>query len=221
MKRLTTVIVGLLLMTVVRLDARSLTGYTAEWISHDSDLIIEGAVKSGEMTFFAGDTFFTKVRFTVLRVLKGPLTPGDEVTIWGYRQKDPLGLTKESSVGRKLLVFSKIAENTFRELDGRYIFGDYGFVQTTFDVGSDPIFELGGRKYWFYSEDCLRVPSYDALVDRVHAQVSKEYELRRSYWGGTIEMRKIDAPMGSVAQRDLPGMSGTFIMAPEYKEAKK
>ena len=221
MKSLAALLLVITLLSATSAHARSLDGYTVDWVSHDSDLIIEGAVKSGEMTALVGDMLFTKVRFSVIRVLKGPLSPGDDVTIWGYRQKDPLGLTQGASVGRKLLVFAKVAENTFRELDGRYTFGDYGFVQTTFSLGGEPAFELGGKKYWLYDDRFSRVASYSALVDRVITQVAKEYELRRIYTSSAIELKKTEAPHGSEAQRDLPGMSGTFIMDINYVKPEK
>lgn len=192
-------------------QARILTGYTPEWISHDADLIVEASVVSGSVTFYAGDTFFTRVRVRVSKVIKGPVSDEDEVTIWAYREKDPMGLSKPENVGRRLLIFAKVAENTFPELDGRYVFLSHRFGQLE-------AYDLGAPVKFMYNEDGSRISDFATLAERVQKQVSKEYELRRAFWKGTIEMKKIEAPHLSDASRDLPGLSGTIIIAPDYKE---
>ncbi|MES2923527.1 MAG: hypothetical protein V4819_18370 [Verrucomicrobiota bacterium] len=198
------------LLGAVSAQARVNIGYTPEWMAHDADLIIEGVPLSVRVDFYSGDVWFTKVKLRVTRIVKGPLTVDDEITIWDHEGKDLMGIEKAIGPKRTLLIFAKIAKNTFPEMDGRYTFVHYPSKQATFFTDQ--------KLEKVYAEDCSRIEDYGNLLSRAGAQVTKEYELGRRFWKGTIVMKKIEAPTSSHAFDDLYGGSAVFVPVPEYKE---
>jgi hypothetical protein len=209
-RALTICITVFCLLSAASVHARLQTGYTPEWMAHDADLIVEGVPLSVRVDYYTGDTWFTKVKLRVTRLVKGPVTVDDEITVWDSHGKDPMGIEKAIEPKRTILIFAKIAENRFREMDGRYTFVHYSWKQATFFADQ--------KLENVYSEDCSRIEDYGTLVSRAAAQVAKDYELKRNYWKGTVAMKQIEAPSLSHAFRDLFAGSAVFVIVPEYKE---
>jgi hypothetical protein len=203
-------VTALCLLGAVSAHARINCGFTPEWMAHDADLIIECIPLSVRVDFYAGDTWFTKVKLRVTRLVKGPVTVNDEITVWDFHDKDPMSIEKAIAPKRTLLIFAKGAKNTFREIDGRYIFVHYDSKQISFyaDQKLDKV----------YSEDCSRIEDYRMVLSRATAQVAKEDELRRNNWEGTIFRKDIEADSGTHAFSDLFGGSDVFVIVPDYKE---
>ena len=114
----------LVLSTFTPGHAEIMVGYSAEWVAHESDLIILATPLEVENFKGPGEVRFTKTRFRVDEIIKGGASAGDTVTIfdYSYNQQDVLGLEQAKLETRQLLIYAKIAANTFTETDGRYIF---------------------------------------------------------------------------------------------------
>jgi hypothetical protein len=74
----------LCLCFVTTLRAENSVGYTAEWLAHQSELIAVGTPVDVEDIKGPGEVWFTKARFKLTKVIKGPASPGDQVTVFDY-----------------------------------------------------------------------------------------------------------------------------------------
>ena len=70
------------LLVPISAHAEINTGYTAEWLSHQSSLIAKATPIGVETVKGPGAVWFTKSRFRLDEVVKGPQSEGDTVTIY-------------------------------------------------------------------------------------------------------------------------------------------
>lgn len=210
MNQVHTAVVALVLAFAAPAAARIQNGYTPEWMAHDASLVVEAIPLDVSVSFYAGDTWFTQVRLRLANVIKGPLREGDEVTIWDYYGKDPFDFKGAIPAKRKVLIFAKVAENTFREMDGKYVFIHYSSKQATFFADA--------KVKNVYSEEGSRIEDYNLLVSCAAKQVAKESELRRNHWKGTITMKPIKAQSPSDAFGDLYNGSAVYVITPDYQQ---
>ncbi len=120
-----------------------------------------------------------------------------------------------SAVGRKreVLVLATIAENTFPETDGLYIFLPHFW--------NCPVFYADESVKWIYTEAGEGIRDYTEVLKRIVAQSAKEAELVRRYWPGKIVQRQIDAKWESDAEKELYAGSAVLIQSLEYREPEK
>ena len=188
-------------------------GVTPEWLSHQSSIIFEGTPEKITIYHLVGDRWITEARFAVARRLKGPVSEGDSITVRSIDWKDrtdQMGLTDAVTRKRRVLVMASIAEHTFPETDGHYIFVTHFWNR--------PVIYADEEAKYIYTETGAAVRAYPEILKRVEAQVTKESQLVHSYWRGQIVEKQLGAPDDSQAYRDLFSMSAVLIIVPEYKE---
>jgi hypothetical protein len=199
-----------------RLVAALSFGSTPEWMAHQASLSFVGVPQRVVVSHLIGDRWLTAVQFRIDRRIKGPLSVGDLVTVTSIDSKgrtDQMDLN--SAVGRKrdVLVLATIAENTFPETDGLYIFLPHFW--------NCPVFYADEPVKWIYTEAGAAIRDYSEVLKRIQAQSTKEAELIRRYWSGKIVQKQIYAEWGTEAQKDLYGGSAVIIQSLEYKEPEK
>jgi hypothetical protein len=111
------------------------------------------------------------------------------------------------------LVLATIAENTFPETDGLYIFLPHFW--------NCPVFYADEPVKWIYTEAGAAIRDYSEVLKRIEAQSTKEAGLIQRYWLGNIVQRQIWAKWGTEAQKELYAGSAVLIQSLEYKEPEK
>jgi len=114
---------------------------------------------------------------------------------------------------RDVLVLATIAENTFPETDGLYIFLPHFW--------NCPVFYADEPVKWIYTEAGGAIRDYSEVLKRIKAQSIKEADLVRRYWPGKIVQRQIEAEWGTEAQKELYGGGAVLIQSLEYREPEK
>lgn len=198
------------------LAAELTSGSTPEWLAHQASLSFVGVPQRVSVSHLTGDRWLTTVQFRIDKLIKGPLSVGDLVTVTSidYKgQTDPMDLN--SAVGRKrdVLVLATIAEHTFPETDGLYIFLPHFW--------NCPVFYADEPVKWIYTEAGAAIRDYSEVLKRIEAQSTKEAALIGRYWPGKIVQKQIDANWGTEAQKELYAGSGVLIQSLEYKEPEK
>ena len=186
---------------------------TPEWLGHSANLIVRATPIEVGVTKGPGTVRFTRARYRVDEVLKGPLTAGDSVTIYDYAMKpDPLDLTAAVKAARPMLVFAEVAEDRHEEINGRYV------VMLQHRPGS--AFFLDGPVAGLYTGDGQRLTRWDDVLDRVRAQVAQERQFRRVHRQGRVAEERRDAATGSDAFRDLYSGSDVIVRVPAYHDGR-
>jgi len=191
-------------------------GSTPEWLAHKSSLTFIGVPLHVSVTHLIGDRWLTTVQFRIDRLIKGPLSVGDVVTVTSIDSKggtDQMDLDSAAKKKRAVLVLATIAEHTFPETDGLYIFLPHFWNR--------PVFYVDEPVKWIYAEAGNALRDYADVLKRIEAQSTKETDLIRRYWAGKIVERQIDAAWGSEAQKELYAGSAVIIQSIEYKEPEK
>ena len=199
-----------------RLVAALSFGSTPEWLAHQASLSFVGVPQRVAVSHLIGDRWLTTVQFRIDKRIKGPLSVGDFVTVTAIDSKgrtDQMDL--KSAVGRKrdVLVLANIAENTFPETDGLYIFLAHFW--------NCPVFYADEPVKWIYTEAGVAIRDYSEVLRRIEAQSAKEVGLMRRYWPGKIVQRLIKAEWETEAQKELYCGSAVLIQSLEYKEPEK
>ena len=189
-------------------------GMTAEWLSHESELVALATPIEVENIKGPGDVWFTKTRFRLDEVLKGPQTAGDTATVfdYSYNTNDVLRLADALKAKKSLLILCDVAEHRFKEIDGRYIFTETHMFKSAYFQG-EPVKAL-------YTPDFKHLSGFDDLLKRVRSQVAHESDLYHRYWGGTVEKQSVEVPFDSEIHRSLYAGSACYLLMPEYKEKK-
>lgn len=189
-------------------------GYTAEWISHESYLIALGTPVDVENFRGSGDLYFTKARFRLDEVIKGPLTNGDSATVYdfSFKEADSLSLGNAKKESRQLLIFCRVAEHMYKEIDGKYIFCEVFAFKSAYYVNEN-VTKL-------FTPDFRLLTRFDELVERTRRQVSYEADLIRRYWKGRIEKKWLEVPFDSEAHGHLFAGSTCYLWVPGYEEEK-
>jgi len=192
--------------------AENVTGYTAEWLSHQSGLIALAVPTQVEKIKGPGEVWFTKTRFRLDDVLKGPESNGDTVTVYDYSNKtaDLLSLSQAMKDGRKMLLFCEIADNRFREINGKYGFTEAHQFKSAYYV-DQPVTEL-------FTPDFSVLSDFEQLLQRTRAQIAKEVSLTNRNWRGVIKKKSVEVPPDSEAHRHLYAGSACFLWVPDYAE---
>jgi hypothetical protein len=195
--------------------AEIIVGYTAEWLSHESSLVATARPVEVENIKGPGDVWFTKTRFMLDEVIKGPQSEGDSITIFDFSHKkaDVLGLDKARDESRQLLVFAIIAEHSFESIDGKYILARTRRFKSAYYT-DQPVTGL-------FTTDFKLLTKFDELLDRARKQTACEADLKRQYWTGAIEKNSLEVPFDTEAYYHLYAGSGCYLWVPEYKEEKQ
>jgi hypothetical protein len=206
-------IIVVLLADVAR--ARTNVGYTAEWLTQESDLVVTAMPLEVRTAKGPGQVWFTQVRFKLDQVVKGPAASGDTLTIYdfSYDEADPLDMEGAIKRGRSVAVFAVVAKNKFPEVDGKYV----PFAVTRKER-SRSIFLLDEPVEGVYSPEFQRLTKIDELMKRAGEQVSRAKDFLRQYPGGRVERDTKEAPMNSPASTDLYGGSAVYLLVPAYRE---
>lgn len=114
---------------------------------------------------------------------------------------------------RSVLVLATVAENTFPETDGLYLFLPHSWNR--------PVFYADEEAKKIYNEKGAAIKSYAELLARIEEQCQKEAGLKRRYWPGLIVEKQIGAEWGSDATRELYAGSAVLISTLEYQEPTK
>jgi hypothetical protein len=161
-----------------------------------------------------GGRWLTTVQFRIDKRIKGPLAVGDLVTVTSIDSKgrtDQMDLASAVTKKRSVLVLATVAEHTFPETDGRYIFLGHFWNR--------PVFYTDEPVEGVYTEAGASIEAYADLIRRIEAQVAKETDLIRRYWRGKIVRREIAAEWGTDVQKQLyGGRESAVIVTIEYKE---
>ncbi|MHC4062297.1 MAG: hypothetical protein ACYSR6_11950 [Planctomycetota bacterium] len=191
------------------------TGYTVEWLSHQSSLIAEATPVRVENIKGPGDVWFTKTRFRLDKVIKGPQSDGDSVTIYdfSYNKSDVLAMAEAKKNEKPLLVFANVAEHLFKQIDGKYVLTQTQQFKSAY-YADKAIANLFTPKFKL-------VTSFEELLKRARTQVEHEAGLKRRYWKGTIERKSLEARLGTEAQRHLYAGSSCYLWVPHYNEEQE
>ena len=216
--RIKTIILSLILtlplVAVVKAEERS--GFTAEWLSHESALVAL-AIPVDMLPVVQGPrgVWFTRCRYKLVDVIKGPQSVGDTVTVFDVSsdKAHPLSLGKAQKESRKLLLFASVAEHIHKDIDGKYALTRNHESRSAYFVG-EPVEEL-------YTPKFELLVKFDDLLNRTRKQVEYESDLKRRYWSGEIRRKSLEVPVLSEAHRQLFAGSGCCLLVPEYVEPNK
>ncbi len=187
-------------------------GDTPEWLAHRAALIFEGVPQHVETKPLIGDQWLTSAQFRISKRIKGPLDVGDLITVVTFDSKDradPMDLAGAVARKRITLVLATIAEHSFPETDGRYIFLRHFW--------NCPVFYADEPVKWIYTETGSSIEAYADLLRRIEAQTTKETALIQQYWPGKIVRHDIEAKYGTDAFKQLYALSAVFVRSIEYQ----
>lgn len=207
--------INLLMLTVALIglasaaSAEIICGYTAEWLSHQSCLIAFATPVAVEDA--KGESNFTKARFKLIEVYKGPLSNGDTVTVFDLPRphKESLLLQKALAENKKLLIFCDIADNVAKEVDGKYMFTVIHEFSSAYYV--DQAVEK------LYTPDFQLLSAYSEMLERVKKQIQEERLLHLMHPEMNVLRRRIEVPFDAPAYRTLYAGSSCYLWVPEYQ----
>ena len=209
----TTTTLALLLLAGTTARAEIRVGFTAEWLAHASDLIATATPLEVRTTKGPGDVWFTQVRYRLDRVVKGPATPGDALTVYDYSYgaADPLDLAAAVAARRQVLVFAGVGKDLFPEVDGKFV--------VTGQAAPRTVFYLDRPVAGVYTPEARRVTRADEVTDRAAEQVRRERAFRRQFPQGRVGTEWVAVPDESDAMRDLYARSAVYVWQPAYRKA--
>jgi len=189
-------------------------GYTAEWIAHQSTLVALATPLEVENIKGSGEVWFTKTRFRLDDVLKGPESKDDTVTVYdfSYKKMDVLFLDNAKKESKQLLIFATVAEHSFKEIDGKYVFTQVHQFKSAYYI-NQPVSRLFTPEFKLLTE-------FGELLKRTSEQSAHEADLIRRYWKGKIQKKSLEVPCGSEAYRHLYAGSVCYLLVPDYREEK-
>jgi hypothetical protein len=190
-------------------------GLTAEWLAHQSAVIAIAVPEEVENVKGPGQVWFTKTRFALNDVIKGPQSAGDKITVYdfSYNTNDVLRLAEAVKTKKALLVFCAVAEHLFKEIDGRYVFTEAHIFKSAYYQDA-PVTKLYTPEFCFLTD-------FADLQKRVRSQATYEADLVRRYWRGNVLKGSKEVPFDSEFHRSLYAGSTCYLWVPEYKEAQK
>jgi hypothetical protein len=197
------------------LQAENVVGFTAEWLAHQSQVIATGVPTEVENIRGPGEVWFTKARFKLADVIKGPVTPGDQITVfdYAYKQSDVLELAKANKAGRSLLVFATTAEHLFQEIDGKYVLTNAHEFKSAYLV-DQPVTKL-------FTPEFKLLVKYDELVKRARQQSEAEARRQHQYWMGKVVRKSLKVPGDAEIYALLDGGSAVDLWYPEFVDDEK
>lgn len=195
-------------------QAEIMHGHTAESISHQSSLIALATPVEVKNVKGPGEVWFTKTRFKLDDVIKGPVSTGDSVTIYdySYKQADKLGLAKAQKQKKQLLVFAHVVTNNFASIRGKYVL--------TVVVGSKSAYYMDKDVLRLFTPEFGVLTSAKKLLKRTREQVAAEVRFLNAYPTGKVAIKQVEVPMGSQAHKRLYGRSSCFLYLPRYDKPK-
>jgi hypothetical protein len=208
----TFVLLALLHLSTVR--AEIAVGFTAEWLSHESKLVALATPLDVQTIETSDHVRFTKCRYRLDDIIKGPQSVGDTVTVFEASRSKPdaLSLDKARKAGTQLLVFATVAENLHKEIDGKYVLIPI--------VGSNT-----GSAYFadqsvdnLYTQNFKTLVKFDELLLRTRAQAVYESELKRRFKQGEFRKKTLEVSLDSEAHKKLYAGSVCYLWVPEFKQ---
>jgi hypothetical protein len=187
-------------------------GHSAEWLSHQSTVIGIAIPEEVGNVKGPGQVWFTRVRFVMNDVIKGPVTAGDKITVYdfSYNTNDVLNLAEASKAKTPLLLFCTVGKDLFHEIDGRYVLTETHQFKSAYYQGVS-VSKL-------YTPDFHFVADFADLLKRTRAQVDREKDHRIRHLMGTVERGELEVPFESKIHRSLYAGSSCYIWVPVYKE---
>ena len=191
-----------------------MVGYTAEALSHGSSLIALGTPIDVVNVDGPGDVRFTKTRFRLDEVIKGPASSGDALTVYDYSYKktDVLELEKAKKQKKQLLVLARVCKRSFKEIDGKYVFARVHGGKSAY-YPDRPVSDV-------FTPDFHVVANVQDLLKRIRRQVASEEQFLRTFTWGAVEMKRVEVPGASEAYRRLYAGSACYLYVPEYIQQK-
>lgn len=197
-------------------QAEIMIGHTAESISHDSTLIALATPVEAEDIKGPGEVWFTKTRFKLTEVLKGPESTGDSVTVYDYSYKkaDVVGLKKavKQATPTTFLVFARVSKNNFGEIDGKYVL--------TLVHESKSAYPKGEKVAALFTPGQTILTSFEDLLKRARDQVAEESRFLKTYPEGKVEMMRVEVSFNSEAFKHLYAGSTCYVFVPDYVKPK-
>ncbi len=187
-------------------------GPTVEWLAHAADLIAVATPERVEDVKGPGEVWFSKVRYRLTRVVKGPAEAGDTITIYdfSYKVSDPFGLADAKAKGRAALIFAAIAKDHFPEIDGKYVVARFEHCHALFFLDA-PVAEV-------YTSDFELVATAADVLGRAGKQVAAERQFLKQFPSGRVFLEDREVPFGSPAFRRLNHGSTVYIRLPAYRK---
>jgi hypothetical protein len=211
-----TIFLLVVFMAVGYAQAEIMIGYTAEWMSHSSAIIAEAIPVKVDIEKGPGDVQFTKIRFRLEEVLKGPPSKGDTITVfdYDYKKADTLDMKTAVTKSKKLLIFVSIEKNMFPQIRGKYVFTPtHGLFK--------PAFYADQTVEHLFTSDGKLLVGFDDLLKRTHAQVKAEMQFQNSYPHGRVVRKSVGLRMDSAAHKKLYSGSAVFVWVPDYQKSPK
>lgn len=187
-------------------------GLTAEWLSHESSLVALATPVDVRNIETSDHLRWTKCRYRLDEIIKGPESVGDTVTVFErfVRNPEDFSLDKPRKVRTQVLVFATVAEHLHNEIDGKYVLLQTdGLNSATVYLTDQPVKDL-------YTPDFKVLVKFDELLRRVLAQTAHESELKRQRWQGKVQKKSLEAPFDSEAYKQLYAGSACYLWVPEF-----
>lgn len=190
-------------------------GLTAEWLAHSSDLVALATPLEAVSRQGSNGIWYTRTRFRLNEVLKGPESDDDIVTVFAYDYEAPdrLGLQGAARRELSLLIFCAVSRGGHGpELEGKYAFTKGHRSTSAYFVGA-PVADLYTPRFALLGE-------YRELLGRARNQIARQAWIARIYHHVDVVRRNLEVPMGSEAHSKLYGGSGCYLWTPEYRTAE-
>jgi hypothetical protein len=109
-----------------------------------------------------------------------------------------------------LLVFCTVAEDMFKEINGKFVFTELHTFKSAYYVDK-PVAKL-------YTPEFKLLITYSELHKRTRAQIAQEIDFHLRHREGVIDKQWIEVPWASEAHTHLNAGSTCYLWLPEYKE---
>lgn len=186
---------------------------TPEWLAHEAALAFVGVPQRVEFTHRGGECWVAAVQFRIDRRIKGPLSVGDVVTVRSIQfdgGTDRMGLKEAVARKREVLVLATVAENSYPETDGSYLFLKQEAMDSLY-YADEPVKSV-------YSAEGKAIRTYSELLQHVIGQGTREADLERQSWRGEIVEKRVEAEVETDAVKDLYNGSAVILLTLEYRE---
>ena len=186
---------------------------TTEWLAHESALVFVGVpLHAEEGGSVRREVLF--VQFKIEKILKGPLSVGDVVTI-ALDENDVENEFRPSvlrCVEQKAtsVVFARIGRNCLPEVAGRYEFSSHYW---------SGVFFPGEAIKKLYDETGATIRTYNELLSRATEQCRREVDLVRNNSRGRFDVKDLPVSEHSDILRDFKGAGKVELLSVFYRES--
>jgi hypothetical protein len=191
------------------------TGYTAEWIAHQSFMIALATPVKVENIQQPGKMRLTRVQFRLDDLIKGPESTGDLVTVYDYvyQEDDQVALANAQKEKKQLLICCQVSDDRPTGIIGKYVIREEYRMSTAYYAGQ-PVKNL-------YTSDFHLLTRFEDLLARVREQVRYEDDQKNRYRNLTIVRKSLEVPMGTEAYHALYAGSACYLFVPDYRRTDR